>query len=109
MFFDAAVSGEPNASIQFTGPSRTQLQLLLSSQKSVDQFWHQDNARRGITVLVPMVDVSTVLGPTELLPGTHMLTEAVGDSGMVQLLMEAKLKWPIVKEFVEAIGGAHAP
>lgn len=51
---------------------RTQMQLLVSVANSESQFFHQDNARRGITVLLPLVDVSTELGPTELLPGTRL-------------------------------------
>ncbi|GMI35969.1 hypothetical protein TeGR_g1520 [Tetraparma gracilis] len=55
---------------------RTQLQLLRSepSPSSRAQRFHQDNTRRGLTFLVPLVDVPLRRGPTELLLGSHELT-----------------------------------
>ena len=59
---------------------RTQMQVLysLASPGSEDQFFHQDNRRRGLTVLVPLVDVPSELGPTQFLLGTHRLTQGKG-------------------------------
>jgi len=54
----------------------SQLQLLVSAPESVDQFFHQDNARKGLTILIPLEDVAMDMGPTQLLPGTHLLSEA---------------------------------
>jgi len=51
--------------------SRSQLQLLISNPQSADQFFHQDNSRKGITVFIPLVDVTLENGPTQLLPGSH--------------------------------------
>ena len=66
---------------------RTQLQLLVSDSGSADQFFHQDNARRGMTVLVPLVDVPLARGPTQLIPGTHGLT--LGEGGAAAPVAEA--------------------
>ncbi|GAB5359805.1 hypothetical protein AAMO2058_000573800 [Amorphochlora amoebiformis] len=54
---------------------RSQLQLLFSEPKSKDQFFHQDNARKGITIIIPLSDVHLDMGPTHLLPGSHNLTQ----------------------------------
>ena len=48
---------------------RSDLQLLVSLPQSKDQFFHQDNRRQGLTVLIPLVDVTLDNGPTQLLPG----------------------------------------
>jgi len=55
---------------------RSQLQLLVSCPGSVNQFFHQDNARKGVTLIIPLEDVTMEMGPTQLLPGSHKLSEA---------------------------------
>jgi ectoine hydroxylase-related dioxygenase (phytanoyl-CoA dioxygenase family) len=62
------------------GFSRTQFQLLRSEPGpgGADQGFHQDNSRRGLTVLVPLCDVPVERGPTQLLLGSHALTGAGG-------------------------------
>mmetsp|Transcript_25143 Transcript_25143/g.49067 ORF Transcript_25143/g.49067 Transcript_25143/m.49067 type:complete len:300 (-) Transcript_25143:166-1065(-) len=58
---------------------RSQLQLLMSEPGSATQLFHQDNKRKGITMIIPLVDVTLDMGPTHLLPGTHLLTQARHD------------------------------
>jgi hypothetical protein len=53
----------------------SQRQLLVSDVDSVCQFYHQDNSSQGLTLLIPLVNVSFEQGPTQLLPGTHNLYE----------------------------------
>jgi len=60
-------------------PHRSDLQLLVSLPQSKDQFFHQDNRRQGLTVLIPLVDVTLNNGPTQLVPGSHNLTAGVGE------------------------------
>eukprot|EP00466_Bigelowiella_natans_P019713 jgi/Bigna1/136970/aug1.37_g11678 len=52
---------------------RSQLQLLTSMPGSVNQFFHQDNARKGLTFIIPLTDVTLEMGPTQLLPGSHRI------------------------------------
>ncbi len=48
---------------------QTQFQLVLPRRDSVSQFWHQDNSHKGITIVIPLVDIEDeTRGPTELLP-----------------------------------------
>ena len=56
------------------GTKRSDLQLLVSEPGSKAQFFHQDNRRRSLTVVVPLVDVDVSMGPTQLLPGSHRCT-----------------------------------
>jgi len=60
-------------------PQRTDIQFLVSLPQSRDQFYHQDNRRQGLTLLVPLVDVTLDNGPTQLVPGSHHLTAGPGD------------------------------
>jgi len=56
------------------GLPRSDLQLLVSRAGSDNQFFHQDNRRRSLTVTLPLVDFTAALGPTQLLPGSQRLT-----------------------------------
>ena len=49
----------------------TQAQFLDSAPGAVAQGWHRDNARRGLTFLIPLAHISTAMGATELLPSSH--------------------------------------
>jgi len=60
-------------------PHRSDIQLLFSLPQSKDQFFHQDNRRQGLTVLIPLVNVSLDNGPTQLLPKSHRLTAGAGE------------------------------
>lgn len=67
----------------------SQLQLLDIEPGAVAQMWHADNVRRGLTIIVPLVDVkSEQRGPTEIILGSHALVarlwaarDAVAPSG----------------------------
>jgi len=60
------------------GIKRSDLQLLFSLPNSGDQIFHQDNSQPGLTVLVPLVDMTLENGPTQLLPRSH-LNVSLGD------------------------------
>jgi len=60
-------------------PERTDVQLLVSLPGSKDQFFHQDNRRQGLTILIPLVNVIVENGPTQLLPRSHNLTAGAGE------------------------------
>jgi len=60
-------------------PRRTDVQLLVSLPGSQDQFFHQDNRRQGLTILIPLVNVIIENGPTQLLPRSHNLTAGAGE------------------------------
>jgi len=51
----------------------TQLQFVDSEPGSAAQIFHCDNTRKGLTVLIPLVDMTLDNGATELLLGTHAL------------------------------------
>merc|ERR1712216_194436 len=53
---------------------QSEMQLLFSLPGSATQMWHSDNAHGGITVIIPLVDVTIALGPTQLMPGTQHLS-----------------------------------
>ncbi|CDJ65767.1 hypothetical protein, conserved [Eimeria necatrix] len=44
---------------------------------ALPQSWHRDNSYRGLTVVIPLVPIHLSNGPTELLPGSHILSGEV--------------------------------
>jgi len=57
---------------------RSELQVLNAAPGAEAQFFHQDNRRRGLTVVVPLVAATRAMGPTQVLTCTHALTGATG-------------------------------
>ena len=55
----------------------TTLQIVDSLPGSALQIWHADNAEKGITVVIPLVDLTEQNGPTELIAGSHSLFENI--------------------------------
>jgi hypothetical protein len=53
---------------------RSELQVVSSQPGAAAQMWHQDNYSRGLTVVVPLLDQTPELGPTQLLLGSQRLT-----------------------------------
>ena len=51
----------------------TEVQVVDSLPGSDIQIWHADNAKRGITFIIPLVDLTNQNGPTELITGSHSL------------------------------------
>eukprot|EP00127_Corallochytrium_limacisporum_P001124 Clim_evm12s40 gene=Clim_evmTU12s40 len=49
------------------------MQVLVNQPGSEDQRFHVNNCTKGITVIVPLVEVTEAGGPTEILPGSQML------------------------------------
>jgi hypothetical protein len=49
------------------------VQLVVSSPGSYDQCWHADNADRGLTFVIPLVDITKENGTTQLIAGSHKL------------------------------------
>jgi ectoine hydroxylase-related dioxygenase (phytanoyl-CoA dioxygenase family) len=39
---------------------------------SHNQAWHRDNQRRGLSIIVPLVDFTPENGPTQVLLGSHL-------------------------------------
>ena len=50
----------------------TQCQFLDSEPGADAQPWHRDNARAGVTYLIPLGRIRGDMGPTELLPTSHL-------------------------------------
>ena len=68
----------------------SEVQIVDSLSDSAIQIWHADNASRGITVVIPLVDLSDENGPTELLSGSHTLMKnIVGNIHIVKPLLSA--------------------
>ena len=53
------------------GAERSDTQLLLSLPGSASQIFHQDNSKPGLTVLLPLVDMTLDNGPTQVASGQH--------------------------------------
>ena len=91
VIFTAERELRPVVSGYFRGMAHrlTQLQLLDAHPQSVDQFFHVDNAARGLTVLVALDKVTIEHGPTELLRGTEQVFSETGalDVGMLLALL----------------------
>ena len=51
----------------------TEVQIVDSLSGSSIQIWHADNAYKGVTFVIPLVDLTLENGPTELLSGSHTL------------------------------------
>ena len=68
----------------------TEVQVVDSLPGSDIQIWHADNAKRGITFIIPLVDLTNQNGPTELITGSHSLWDNTfgwmcGNSGVLGL------------------------
>ncbi|CAE7547498.1 unnamed protein product [Symbiodinium natans] len=59
----------------------SECQLLISDPGAVPQMWHRDNLMPGLTIVLPVSEVTSELGPTELLPGTQHLLRGAGGLG----------------------------
>ena len=57
----------------------SEIQLLVTKPGCSSQFFHVDNAARGVTVIVALTDVDHEIGPTRLLTGSHMLWTLEGE------------------------------
>ena len=55
----------------------SEAQLIVTDPLATTQFWHANNTRSGITVMVPLVDIGVDLGTDSFFPGSH---KAVGRS-----------------------------
>ena len=51
----------------------TTLQIVDSLPGSAIQIWHADNAEKGITVIIPLINLTERNGPTELISGSQNL------------------------------------
>jgi hypothetical protein len=49
------------------------VQLVQSSPGSCDQCWHADNADKGLTFIIPLIDITKQNGTTQLVTGSHNL------------------------------------
>ncbi|CDI87415.1 hypothetical protein, conserved [Eimeria praecox] len=58
----------------------SEVQTVNADALALSQPWHRDNSHRGLTVVLPLVSISHSNGPTELLPGSHVLIGEGGDS-----------------------------
>jgi len=63
----------PGFTARTSQPYVSEVQLIISDPCALDQFWHIDNAAHGLTLFVPLTQVSEDLGPTLFLPGSHHL------------------------------------
>lgn len=52
----------------------SEVQLLVTEPGAMEQFWHMDNASRGLTLFVPLTPVPIDVGPTLVIPGSHHLS-----------------------------------
>jgi hypothetical protein len=62
------------------------VQLVQSSPGSCDQCWHADNADRGLTFVVPIIDITKDNGTTQLVTGSHN-TMSIRNLGIVSPLL----------------------
>ena len=51
----------------------SQLQFVDAMPGCTSQFWHVDNTKRGLTILLPLVETTEGNGPTELFPASHLI------------------------------------
>jgi ectoine hydroxylase-related dioxygenase (phytanoyl-CoA dioxygenase family) len=52
----------------------TTLQIVNSSPESQNQIWHADNKAKGLTLVIPLVDItSDEIGTTQFISGSHDL------------------------------------
>ena len=53
------------------GIYRSEMQILNAVPGSKDQSWHSDNRKRGLSIIVPLVDFTADNGGTQMLVGSH--------------------------------------
>lgn len=53
------------------GIYRSEMQILNAVPGSRDQTWHSDNQKRGLSIIVPLVDFSAENGATQMIVGSH--------------------------------------
>lgn len=63
----------------------TTLQIVDSVPGSAIQIWHADNAEKGLTVIIPLTDLTENNGPTELIIGSHDLLHSI-QNGKIALV-----------------------
>jgi hypothetical protein len=49
----------------------SEMQMLVSQPNSVNQFWHRDNSKLGISFTIPLHDTTLELGPTQIMTNSH--------------------------------------
>ena len=69
----------------------TTLQIVDSVPGSAIQIWHADNAEKGLTVIIPLADLTENNGPTELITGSHELLQSIrnGNVALVRPIISA--------------------
>ena len=65
-FFDA---DEETPGMQ--GIYRSEMQMLNAVPGSANQTWHSDNRKRGLSIIIPLVDFTADNGGTQVLVGSH--------------------------------------
>jgi hypothetical protein len=85
--------------------SLSQLQLLDSEENSSNQFWHSDNVKPGLTVLIPLVDMTATNGPTQLLPGSHRLIASADGTGALAAMAVSQWASALLISWVGGGGG----
>ena len=77
---DAAAASSPGADpsgavVDLSGRRwyLSQLQFVDAMPGCSSQFWHVDNTKRGLTILIPLVQTTADNGPTELFPASHRI------------------------------------
>ena len=58
------------------GIYRSEMQILNAVPGSKDQTWHSDNQKRGLSIIVPLVDFSAENGATQMIVGSHKRFES---------------------------------
>ena len=73
-------------------------QLLDSRPGSLPQNWHADNASGGVTVIIPLVDVTHENGPTALQLGSHRYNESWPNGFIKAFRSPTRLAYPQIRK-----------
>jgi hypothetical protein len=66
------------------------VQIVESSDGSIDQPYHADNVNRGLTFVIPLTDITVANGPTQLLSRSH-------DMSVTNILLHSRVVNPLLR------------
>jgi len=78
LVWEHLMAESPSPSASSSPPRRpyvSEVQLLVTEPGALDQFWHIDNAARGLTLFVPLTPLQEDMGPNLFVPGSHHFFE----------------------------------
>lgn len=76
VIWEHLASASASASSSKRCPYISEIQMVVTEPGALGQFWHTDNAFKGITLVVPITPMPEEMGPISFFPGSHHLFDS---------------------------------